>query len=89
MKITDEFRFSWQVERENIMINWISCNEKLPEKIYKQYLVTIENTKGKRETLVMTFEEKGRKNIPTWCYNHAISDRKVLYWAELPEPCQD
>lgn len=72
------------------MINWISCDEKLPEKTGgKQYLVTIENIKGKRQTLVMTFEEKGRKNIPTWCWNHAISGWEVLYWADLPDPCSD
>lgn len=42
------------------MIDWISCGEKLPEKTGgKQYLVTIENIKGKRQTLVMTFEESG------------------------------
>ena len=41
------------------------------------------------KTFVMTYEEKGRKNIPTWCWNNRIATWKVLFWAELPEPCQD
>lgn len=75
------------------MINWISANN--PPKEYsvtKGYIVTIKyngigNVNGRR-TMVMTYQEKGRKNIPTWCWNGRISVWEVLYWAELPEPCQ-
>lgn len=76
------------------MINWISCEEKLPEtNAAKQYLVTIKyngmgNING-RMTMAMTLEEKGRKRIPTWCWNDRTSVWEVLYWAELPEPCQE
>jgi hypothetical protein len=75
------------------MINWISCEEKLPKPdLCKQYLVTIkydgkENING-RITMIMTFEERGRKHVPTWCWNDRITIWEVLYWTELPEPCQ-
>lgn len=75
-------------------VNWISCANGLPEvKPYKKYLVTVEyNGVGNinnRKTMVMTFEEKGRNHIPTWCFNQRDSTWKVLYWAELPNPCQE
>ena len=37
----------------------------------------------------MTYEEKGKKHVPTWCWNGKIAIWKVLFWSELPEPCQD
>jgi hypothetical protein len=76
------------------MINWISCKERLPEpKFAQQYIVTVKydgdgNING-RKTMAMTFEERGRKSIPTWCWNGRASIWEVLYWAEIPEPCQD
>ena len=76
------------------VINWKKA-ETPPSKcdIGKEYLVTAEynqdgNVNG-RKTFVMTYEEKGRKKIPTWCWNGRIAVWKVLFWAELPEPCQD
>lgn len=76
------------------MINWISADNP-PEKcsMCKRYLVTVEyNGEGSingRKTMCMTFEEKGRKRIPTWCWNDRIAVWKVLFYAELPDPCQD
>lgn len=81
------------MEERYKMIKWISaatppqCND------YKKYLVTckydsIDNING-RKTMLMTYEEKGRKRVPTWCWNGKISIWEVLFWAEMPEPCQD
>lgn len=76
------------------MINWISA-EIPPEecKSGKEYFVTVEyNGRGnvnRRLTLVMTYEEKGKKKVPTWCWNGRIAVWKVLFWAEFPTPCQD
>ena len=60
---------------------------------YKQYLVTceyngLENING-RQIFVMTYDEKGRKKIPTWCWKDKIAVWKVLFWSKFPEPCQD
>ena len=37
----------------------------------------------------MTYEGKGRKNTPTWCWMGKTAIWKVLFWAEFPEPCQE
>ena len=78
------------------MIKWNDVNdtEKLPETdMVKEYLVTAEYTgKGSengRKVFSMTYEEKGRNHIPTWCCRGTKSVWKVLFWAEFPEPCQD
>ena len=76
------------------MINWISVNNPPKEcGVTKEYLVTIkydgeENING-RKTMFMTYQEKGKKKTPTWCWYDRISIWEVLYWAELPEPCQE
>ena len=76
------------------MIKWISAKTPPTEcSLVKSYLVTCEygstgNING-RSTFVMTYEERGRKRIPTWCWNNRIAIWKVLFWAEFPEPCQD
>jgi len=76
------------------MIKWISSDMSPKEcSCVKEYLVTIEyDSKGSingRKTMVMTFEEKGRKKLPTWCWGGRIAIWKVLFWAELPDPCLD
>lgn len=76
------------------MVEWISAD--MPPKecsSAKKYLVTVEydgdgNING-RKTFCMTYEEKGRKRIPTWCFQGGISNWKVLFWAEFPKPCLD
>ena len=75
------------------MINWISANNPPKECSYKKYLVTVEyngdeNING-RKTMTMLYEERGKKHIPTWCWNGRTAIWKVLYWAEFPEPCQE
>lgn len=76
------------------MINWISANNPPKEcSAAEEYLVTVKydgrgNTNG-RKTMFMTYQEKGKKKIPTWCWYDRISIWEVLYWAELPEPCQE
>lgn len=76
------------------MIKWISTETPPTEySMTKEYLVTCEyngegNVNG-RLTLVMTYEEKGKKKVPTWCWNGKIAVWKVLFWAEFPTPCQD
>lgn len=76
------------------MIKWISAETPPTEcSMVHDYLVTCAyngdgNING-RKTLVMTYEEKGRKKIPTWCWDGKITLWKVLFWAEFPEPCQD
>lgn len=76
------------------MIKWNSAETPPTEcSMVKEYIVTCEyegsgNT-NKRKTFVMTYEEKGRKKTPTWCWEGRITIWKVLFWAELPEPCQD
>ena len=76
------------------MINWISAKTP-PRKcsMAKEYLVTAEYDQDRsingRATFVMTYEEKGRKRVPTWCREGSIAIWKVLFWAEFPEPCQD
>lgn len=76
------------------MINWISAETPPTEcSMTKEYFVTVEynqngNVNG-RKTFSMTYEEKGRKNVPTWCWMGKTATWKVLFWAEFPEPCQD
>lgn len=76
------------------MIKWISAETPPTEySMTKEYFVTCEY-KGKgnvngRLTFVMTYEERGRKKVPTWCWNGRIAIWKVLFWAEFPTPCQD
>lgn len=76
------------------MIKWISAETPPTEySMTKEYFVTCEykgegNVNG-RLTFVMTYEEKGRKKVPTWCWNGRIAILKVLFWAEFPTPCQD
>lgn len=76
------------------MIKWISEKTPPTECIFgKRYLVTCEyygdESINGRKTFVMTYEQKGKKKIPTWCWMGRIAIWKVLFWAELPEPCQD
>lgn len=76
------------------MINWISAETPPTEcSMFKEYLVTAEYDRdgsvNGRKTFVMTYEEKGRKHTPTWCWMGRIAVWKVLFWAEFPEPCQD
>lgn len=78
------------------MIKWNNVNDKdkLPEtNRVEEYLVTIEYTGeeniNNRMVLSMTYEEKGRKAVPTWCWHHTKSIWKVLFWAKFPDPCQD
>lgn len=75
------------------MIKWISAVTPPECNTYEHFLVTVEydsidNING-RKTMVMTYEEKGRKRVPTWCWNGTTSIWKVLFWAEMPEPCQN
>lgn len=76
------------------MIKWISAETPPKEcSTLKEYLVTVEydsngNIKGRR-TVIMTYQERGIKNTPTWCWHDRIVFWKVLYWAELPESYQD
>jgi hypothetical protein len=76
------------------MIKWISAETPPTEySMTKEYFVTCEyngegNVNG-RLTFVMTYEKKGRKKVPTWCWNGRIANWKVLFWAEFPTPCQD
>ena len=77
------------------MINWISVTTP-PIAEYggaHDYLVTVEyNGEGSVNggaTFVMTYELRGRKQTPTWCWRGRESKWKVLYWAELPESYQN
>lgn len=89
------FGKNFKLRKDDIkMIEWISADTP-PAKcdFSKEYLVTCEynglgNTNG-RKTFVMTYDEKGRKKIPTWCWKDRIAAWKVLFWSEFPEPCQD
>ena len=76
------------------MINWISA--KTPPNMcsmVKEYLVTVkydgEGNANGRTTMCMTFEQKGRNKVPTWCKKGNASMWEVLFWAEFPDPCQD
>lgn len=78
------------------MINWISADKPPMVDEYSgayDYLVTVEydgeGSVNGRATFVMTYEFRGRKQTPTWCWKDRPSKWKVLYWAELPEACQD
>jgi len=77
------------------MINWESVDNP-PIAEYggaHDYLVTVEyNGEGSvngRATFTMTYELRGRKQTPTWCWRDRASKWKVLYWAELLEPHQE
>lgn len=76
------------------MINWTSVKIQ-PNRCSstKEYLVTVkydgEGNENGRMTMCMTFEKKGRNKIPTWCRKGSASIWEVLFWAELPEACQD
>lgn len=75
------------------MIKWISVETPPMEcSMAKEYLVTAEykydGSVNGRKTFVMTYEEKGKKRVPTWCWMGKTAVWKVLFWAELPEPCQ-
>lgn len=77
------------------MINWISV-DKPPIAEYggvHDYLVTVEydgeGNVNDRKTFAMTYEFRGRKQVPTWCWRGRESVWKVLFWAELPDSCQD
>lgn len=76
------------------MTNWVNA-EIPPDKcdFVHKYLVTVEyigeGNINNRKTLVMTYEYKGRNKTPTWCWGNRKAPWKVLFWTELPEPCQD
>ena len=75
-------------EKDSIFAKYYGTDKWTPamfKKASKDVLVTIEFDDGKRITTV------SHTNDGKWSYNSIFSSlkAKVLYWAPMPEPCQD
>lgn len=70
-------------------INWISVKKDLPkaEPFSSDYLVIVKYASEgiDRHVFPMTYEPKGRKKIPTWCWKGTTAPWEVLFWAEMPK----